>query len=244
MATIMIVEDEQAIALLLKYNLERAGYQTITVAHGNRVISAVEKHLPSLILLDWMLPEISGLELCKIIRNNPDLKNIPIIMLTAKGQEEDKVIGLSAGADDYVTKPFSVPELMARVKTNLRRVSTTMALTKKEYCFQDIVLNMVEKKVFRGENYVRIGPTEFRILQLLIAHPRQVFSRQDLLREIWGNNVYVEMRTIDVHIRRLRKSLNEFGPDFIRTIRATGYSIDDHEIEEDDGEPKQSETND
>ena len=233
MATIMIVEDEQAISLLLKYNLERAGYQTITVAHGNRVISAVEKHLPSLILLDWMLPEISGLELCKIIRNNPELKNIPIIMLTAKGQEEDKVVGLSAGADDYVTKPFSVPELLARIKTNLRRVSTTTAPIKKEYSFQDIVLNMVEKKVFRGENYVRIGPTEFRILQLLIANPRQVFSRQDLLREIWGNNVYVEMRTIDVHIRRLRKSLNEFGPDFIRTIRATGYSIDDHEVEED-----------
>ncbi len=234
MATIMIVEDEQAIAVLLKYNLERAGYQTITVTHGNRVISAVEKHLPSLILLDWMLPEISGLDLCKILRNNPELKNIPIIMLTAKGQEEDKVVGLSAGADDYVTKPFSVPELLARIKTNLRRVSSTTAPIKKEYSFQDIVLNMVEKKVFRGENYVRIGPTEFRILQLLIAHPRQVFSRQDLLREIWGNNVYVEMRTIDVHIRRLRKSLNEFGPDYIRTIRATGYSIDDHEIEEEE----------
>ena len=232
MATIMIVEDEQAIALLLKYNLEKNGYDTITVAHGNRVLAAVEKYLPSLILLDWMLPEISGLELCKIIRNNPELKNIPIIMLTAKGQEEDKVIGLSAGADDYVTKPFSVPELLARIKTNLRRVSTTTAPVKKAYNFQDITLNMVEKKVFRGENYVRVGPTEFRILQLLIAHPRQVFSRQDLLKEIWGNSIYVEMRTIDVHIRRLRKVLNEFGPDYIRTIRATGYSLDDHEIED------------
>lgn len=234
MATIMIVEDEQAIAVLLKYNLERAGYQTIIVSHGNRVISAVEKNLPSLILLDWMLPEISGLELCKIIRNNPELKNIPIIMLTAKGQEEDKVIGLSAGADDYVTKPFSVPELLARIKTNLRRVSTTTAPAKKEYSFQDITLNMVEKKVFRGDNYVRVGPTEFRILQLLISHPRQVFSRKDLLKEVWGNNVYVEMRTIDVHIRRLRKVLNEYGPDYIRTIRATGYSIDDHEIDDED----------
>lgn len=232
MATIMIVEDEQAIALLLKYNLEKAGYDTITVSHGNRVLSSVEKNLPSLILLDWMLPEISGLELCKIIRNNPDLKNIPIIMLTAKGQEEDKVIGLSAGADDYVTKPFSVPELLARIKTNLRRVSTTTAPIKKEYNFQDITLNMVEKKVFRGENYVRVGPTEFRILQLLISNPRQVFSRKDLLKEIWGNSIYVELRTVDVHIRRLRKVLNEFGPDYIRTIRATGYSLDDHEIEE------------
>ena len=236
METIMIVEDEQAIALLLKYNLEKAGYQTISVSHGNRVLAAVEKNLPSLILLDWMLPEISGLELCKIIRNNPELKNIPIIMLTAKGQEEDKVSGLSAGADDYVTKPFSVPELLARIKTNLRRVSTTSAPAKKEYVFHDITLNTIEKKVFRGENYVRVGPTEFRILKLLLSNPRQVFSRQDLLKEVWGNSVYVEARTVDVHIRRLRKALNEFGPDYIRTIRATGYSLDDHEIGEEDGE--------
>lgn len=232
MTTIMIVEDEQAISLLLKYNLEKAGYETICVAHGNRVLSSVEKNLPSLILLDWMLPEISGLELCKIIRNNPELKNIPIIMLTAKGQEEDKVLGLSAGADDYVTKPFSVPELLARIKTNLRRVSTTTAPVKKEYTFQDIILNTVEKKVFRGDNYIQLGPTEFRILKLLISNPRLVFSRDDLLKEVWGNSVYVEPRTVDVHIRRLRKALNDYGPDYIRTIRATGYSLDDHEVAE------------
>ena len=225
----MIVEDEQAIALLLKYNLEKEGYQTINIAHGNRVVSAVEKNLPSLILLDWMLPEISGLELCRIIRSNPEIKNIPIIMLTAKGQEEDKVQGLSAGADDYVTKPFSIPELLARIKTNLRRVSSTTAPVKREYNFQDIRLDTIEKKVFRGENYIRVGPTEFRILKLLLSNPRQVFSRNDLLKEIWGNSVYVEPRTVDVHIRRLRKALNEYGPDYIRTIRATGYSIDDHE---------------
>lgn len=233
MTTIMIVEDEQAISLLLKYNLEKAGYETICVAHGNRVLSSVEKNLPALILLDWMLPEMSGLELCKIIRNNPELKNIPIIMLTAKGQEEDKVLGLSAGADDYVTKPFSVPELLARIKTNLRRVSTTTAPVKKEYVFQDIILNTVEKKVFRGENYIQVGPTEFRILKLLISNPRLVFSRDDLLKEVWGNSVYVEPRTVDVHIRRLRKALNDYGPDYIRTIRATGYSLDDHEVADD-----------
>ena len=231
MATIMIVEDEQAISLLLKYNLEKAGYDTICIAHGNRVISAVEKNLPALILLDWMLPEISGLELCKIIRSHPELKNIPIIMLTAKGQEEDKVVGLSAGADDYVTKPFSIPELLARIKTNLRRISTTTAPVKKEYVFNDIVLNTVEKKVFRGDNYIQVGPTEFRILKLLISNPRLVFSREDLLKEIWGNSIYVELRTVDVHIRRLRKALNEYGPDYIRTIRATGYSLDDHDVE-------------
>ena len=232
MATIMIVEDEQAISLLLKYNLEKEGYETICIAHGNRVISAVEKSNPSLILLDWMLPEMSGLELCRIIRNNPEYKNIPIIMLTAKGQEEDKVRGLSAGADDYVTKPFSVPELLARIKTNLRRATVVASTRKKEYVFQDIRLDTVQKKIFRGENYVRVGPTEFRILQLLLTNPRQVFSREDLLKEVWGNSVYVELRTVDVHIRRLRKALNEFGPDYIRTIRATGYSIDDHEVEE------------
>ena len=231
MATIMIVEDEQAIALLLKYNLEKNGYDTITIAHGNRVVAAVEKYLPSLILLDWMLPEMSGLELCKIIRNNPELKNIPIIMLTAKSQEEDKVIGLSAGADDYVTKPFFVFVLLVCIITNLCRVSFTNQLTKKEYTFQDIRLDTIEKKVYSDENYIRLGPTEFRILKLLIANPRHVFSREDLLREVWGNSVYVETRTVDVHIRRLRKALNEFGADYIRTIRATGYSIDDHEVE-------------
>lgn len=236
MATIMIVEDEQAISLLLKYNLEKAGYDTICIAQGNKVLAAVEKYMPSLILLDWMLPEISGLELCKIIRNNPDLKNIPIIMLTAKGQEEDKISGLSAGADDYVTKPFSVPELLARIKTNLRRVSSAFASIKKEYTFKDIVLKTVEKKVFRGENYIQLGPTEFRILQMLIVSPYQVFSRDEVLKNVWGNSIYVEPRTVDVHIRRLRKALNEFGPDYIRTIRSTGYSLDDHMIEDGESE--------
>lgn len=232
MATILIVEDEQAIALIIKYNLEKAGYETITVSHGNKVLPTVEKNNPSLILLDWMLPEISGLELCKIIRNNPDYKNTPIIMLTAKGQEEDKIAGLSAGADDYVTKPFSVPELLARIQTNLRRAGNLNSIEKKEYTFKDIILKTTEKKVFRGENYIQLAPTEFRILKLLISDPMHVFSRDDLLREVWGNSVYVEPRTVDVHIRRLRKALNEYGPDYIRTIRSTGYSIDDHAIKE------------
>lgn len=230
MATILIVEDEQAIALLIKYNLEKAGYETIHVSQGNKVLPVVEKENPSLILLDWMLPEISGLELCKIIRNNPERKNTPIIMLTAKGQEEDKIAGLSAGADDYVTKPFSVPELLARIQTNLRRAGNLSENDKKEYVFKDIVLKTKEKKVFRGENYIQLAPTEFRILKMLISYPRQVFSREDVLKEVWGNSVYVEARTVDVHIRRLRKALNEFGQDYIRTIRSTGYSIDDHDI--------------
>lgn len=232
MATVLIVEDEQAIALLIKYNLEKAGYETICVSQGDKVLPEVEKNNPSLILLDWMLPEISGLELCKIIRNNPDYKNTPIIMLTAKGQEEDKVAGLSAGADDYVTKPFSVPELLARIKTVLRRTESIGSNDLKDYQFKDIILKVKEKKVFRGENYIQLAPTEFRILKMLISAPRQVFSRNEVLKEVWGNSVYVETRTVDVHIRRLRKALNEYGPDYIRTTRSTGYSIDDHEAEE------------
>ena len=167
---------------------------------------------------------MSGVEICKLIRSKPDIKNIPVIMLTAKGEEEDKIKGLSVGADDYVTKPFSVPELMARVKAQLRRAPEPQ--TEKELLFEDIRMDLVEKKVFRGENYIHLGPTEFRLLKMLIETPGKVFSREFLLKNVWGDNIYVESRTVDVHIRRLRKSLNEFGPDYIRTVRATGYAID------------------
>ena len=221
---VMVVEDEEALGLLLKYNLEKEGYEVIIETRGNKALADVEKYAPSVILLDWMLPEISGVEICKLIRSKPDIKNIPIIMLTAKGEEEDKIKGLGAGADDYVTKPFSIPELMARVKANLRRapeISTTKELT-----FEDIRMDLVEKKVFRGENYIHLGPTEFRLLKMLMETPGKVFSREVLLKTVWGDNIYVESRTVDVHIRRLRKSLNDFGPDYIRTVRATGYSID------------------
>ncbi len=232
MTTVMVVEDEEALALLLKYNLEKEGYEVVIESRGNKVLGQVEKYLPSVILLDWMLPELSGVEICKLIRSKPDIKNIPIIMLTAKGQEEDKIKGLSAGADDYVTKPFSVPELMARVKTNLRRAPVINQVS--ELVFEDIRMDLVAKKVFRGENYVHLGPTEFRLLKLLMESPGKVFSREVLLKTVWGDNIYVESRTVDVHIRRLRKSLNEFGPDYIRTVRATGYSIDNHLVDDGD----------
>lgn len=228
MAKVLVVEDEQALALLLKYNLEKEGYEVVIESKGNRVLGVVERELPQVILLDWMLPELSGVEICKLIRSKPDLKNIPIIMLTAKGQEEDKVKGLNAGADDYVTKPFSVPELMARVKTNMRRAPEILAT--KTLSYEDITIDLVQKKVFRGENYVHLGPTEFRLLKILVENPAKVFSREYLLKTVWGANIYVESRTIDVHIRRLRKALNAFGPDYIRTVRATGYSIDKNEI--------------
>ena len=234
---IMIVEDEEALALLLKYNLESEGFQVKTVNRGNIAVAEIEASLPSVIILDWMLPEMSGVEICKIIRSKPDIKNIPIIMLTAKGEEEDKIKGLTAGADDYVTKPFSVPELMARVKAQLRRAPEPPA--EKELKFADIRMDLTAKKVFRGENFVHLGPTEFRLLRMLMETPGKVFSREFLLKNVWGSNIYVESRTVDVHIRRLRKSLNEFGPDYIRTVRATGYSLDENassdDSENDDG---------
>ena len=227
MTKIMVVEDEEALALLLKYNLEKEGYDVVIESNGAKVIAEVETQYPSLILLDWMLPKMSGVEICKLIRTKPDIKNIPIIMLTAKGQEEDKIKGLNAGADDYVTKPFSVPELMARIKTNLRRAPEVSGV--KEIVFEDIKMDLAEKKVFRSDNYVHLGPTEFRLLKLLMSDPKKVFSREVLLKTDWGDNIYVESRTVDVHIRRLRRALNEFGPDYIRTVRATGYSIDNSE---------------
>ncbi len=222
--TVMVVEDEEAIALMLKYNLEKEDYEVVVESRGTKVLAMVEKHQPSVILLDWMLPEMSGVEICKLIRSKPDIKNIPIIMLTAKGEEEDKIKGLSAGADDYVTKPFSIPELMARVKTQLRHAPEPQ--TGKELVFEDIRMDLEMKKVFRGETYIHLGPTEFRLLKMLMETPGKVFSREFLLKNVWGNNIYVESRTVDVHIRRLRRSLNEHGPDYIRTVRATGYAID------------------
>ena len=230
--TVMVIEEEEALALILKYNLEKEGYNVVWESRGSKAVPQVEKTRPSVILLDWMLPELSGVEICKLIRNKPDIKNIPIIMLTAKGEEEDKVKGLSSGADDYVTKPFSIPELMARVKTNIRRAPEPQ--TEKELAFEDIVMDMETKKVHRGDNYIHLGPTEFRLLKTLMEVPGKVFSREYLLKTVWGDNIYVESRTVDVHIRRLRKSLNEFGPDYIRTVRATGYALDSHLVDEEE----------
>ncbi len=225
MSLVMIIEDEEPLAMLLSYNLEKEGYEVATVANGLNAVSEVERLMPSVILLDWMLPEVSGIEICKMIRSKADIKNIPIIMLTAKGQEEDKIRGLGAGADDYVTKPFSVPELMARVKTNMRR-APLFEEKDKIIVFDDITMDLSERKVFRNGHQLHLSPTEFRLLKMLIKEPGKVFSREILLKSVWGENIFVESRTVDVHIRRLRKSLNQYGPDYIRTVRANGYSID------------------
>ena len=225
MNLVMVIEDEEAIATLLTYNLEKEGYKVKVVSNGLNAVSEVEKNKPSVIILDWMLPEISGVEICKLIRSKPEIKTIPVIMLTAKSQEEDKIKGLGAGADDYVTKPFSVPELMARVKTNMRR-APLFEETDKFLQFEDIYMDLVERKVKRGDVYIHLSPTEFRLLKMLVKEPGKVFSREVLLKSVWGENIFVESRTVYVHIRRLRSSLNKHGPDYIRTVRANGYSID------------------
>ena len=228
MSLVMVIEDEEDIATLLCYNLEKEGYKVKIVNNGLSAISEIEKYNPSVVILDWMLPEISGVEICKLIRSKPDIKMTPVIMLTAKIQEEDKIKGLNAGADDYVTKPFSIPELMARVKTNMRR-APLFEEKEKFLVFEDIYVDLVERKVKRGDNYIHLSPTEFRLLKILIKEPGKVFSREVLLKSVWGENIFVESRTVDVHIRRLRSSLNKYGPDYIRTVRANGYSIDKNE---------------
>ena len=222
---IMIIEDEEDIVTLLRYNLEKEGFETCAVTDGEKAFNAIKINQPTLILLDWMLPGLSGVEICKQVRYDNDLRNVPIIMLTARGEEADKIKGLTIGADDYMTKPFSVPELIARIRALMRRVQP--GKTKGELVFEDIKMDLATCRVFRGDRFVHLGPTEFRLLQFLMEQPRHVFPREQLLKEVWGADIHVELRTVDVHIRRLRKAMNEGGePDLIRTVRAAGYSID------------------
>lgn len=222
---IMIIEDEEDIVTLLRYNLEKEGFETCAVMDGEKAFNAIKINQPTLILLDWMLPGLSGVEICKQVRYDNDLRNVPIIMLTARGEEADKIKGLTIGADDYMTKPFSVPELIARIRALMRRVQPVK--TKGELVFEDIKMDLATCRVFRGDRFVHLGPTEFRLLQFLMEQPRHVFPREQLLKEVWGADIHVELRTVDVHIRRLRKAMNEGGePDLIRTVRAAGYSID------------------
>lgn len=226
MTKILIVEDEAALQTLLKYNLEKQGYETASVMDGKDVIATALAEKPSLILLDWMLPNVSGIDLCREIRKNFDLRKIPIIMLTARGDEADKVKGLSFGADDYMTKPFSVPELMARITALLRRVQPILT-GQETKMFGDLIIDFAKHRVLRGLREVHLGPTEFRLLQYLMEKPGDVLSRETLLKLVWGGSVYVELRTVDVHIKRLRNALNAGGePDIIRTIRSAGYAMD------------------
>ncbi|HTH15077.1 MAG TPA: phosphate regulon transcriptional regulator PhoB [Magnetospirillum sp.] len=222
---ILIVEDEAAIATMLRYNLEKEGYRVCEAGDGEEALAVVSERKPDLIVLDWMLPSLSGIEVCRQLRRKPATRELPIIMLTARGEEGDKIRGLNTGADDYMTKPFSVPELMARIRAMLRRSQPVP--DKGTLQFADIAMDLAAHRVTRGDRPVHLGPTEFRLLQFFMQHPGNVFSREELLNAVWGPDIYVEPRTVDVHIRRLRKALNgENEDDIIRTVRAAGYALD------------------
>ncbi|MFD2265290.1 phosphate regulon transcriptional regulator PhoB [Lacibacterium aquatile] len=223
---VLVVEDEISISTLLRYNLEREGFRVVEAMDGEEALIVAAEQNPDLVLLDWMLPMLSGIEVCRRLRRLPSARTTPIIMLTARGEEADKIRGLDSGADDYVTKPFSVTELVARVKAVLRR--TRPSVDGDVLAFADVILDLVAHRVRRNTRDVHLGPTEFRLLRYLMEHPGRVFSREQLLDSVWGSDVYVEPRTVDVHIRRLRKALNGDGEmDIVRTVRSAGYALDE-----------------
>jgi two-component system phosphate regulon response regulator PhoB len=222
---VLIVEDEADLVTLLKYNLEKEGFRTLSAGDGEEALLLAAEQTPNIVLLDWMLPLMSGLEVCRQMRRNPKTRDIPIIMLTARGEEADKVRGLNSGADDYIAKPFSPTELVARMRAVLRRASPGLA--EELLRFNDVVMDLAAHRVRRQGRDVHLGPTEFRLLRHFMQHPGRVFSREQLLDLVWGHDVYVEPRTVDVHIRRLRKALNEeTDEDIIRTVRSAGYALD------------------
>src|SRR3954453_7240767 len=225
-ARILIIEDEEPLTLLLRYNLEAEGYDVDTTARGDEAEIKLKESVPDLIVLDWMLPGLSGIELCRRLRARPGTRQLPIIMLTARGEESERVRGLATGADDYVVKPFSVPELLARVRGLLRRASPERLAN--VLSFGDLELDRDKRRVARSGRPVELGPTEYRLLEFFLEHPGRVFSREQLLDGVWGRDVYIDERTVDVHIGRLRKVLNPEGEqDPIRTVRGAGYALDD-----------------
>jgi two-component system phosphate regulon response regulator PhoB len=222
---VLVVEDEVDLVTLLTYNLEREGFRVLAAYDGEEALLLASEQRPDLVLLDWMLPHLSGIEVCRQLRRGAKTRDIPVIMLTARGEEGDRVRGLDSGADDYVAKPFSTPELLARIKAVLRRTSPSSAGDMLSYA--DLSMDLGGHRVRRGVRDVHLGPTEFRLLRHFMQHPGRVFSREQLLDIVWGHDVYVEPRTVDVHIRRLRKALNdESETDLIRTVRSAGYSLD------------------
>jgi two-component system phosphate regulon response regulator PhoB len=221
---IMVVEDEEPLCVLLKYNLEAEGYQVEIVTRGDEAEIRLQENVPDLLVLDWMVPAISGIELCRRLRMRAETERLPIIMLTARGEESDRVRGLSTGADDYLVKPFSTPEFMARVRALLRRAKPEVLSSVLKV--GDIVLDRESHRVYRKKNEIRLGPTEFRLLEFLMQHPGRVYSRGQLLDNVWGDTNYIDERTVDVHVGRLRKAVNNGRQtDVIRTIRGSGYAI-------------------
>ena len=223
---ILIVEDEEPLTLLLRYNLEAEGYEVDVAERGDDAEIRLKESPPDLVVLDWMLPGISGIELCRRLRARPESKALPIIMLTARGEESERVRGLSTGADDYIVKPFSVPELLARVSALLRRSSPERIAD--ILSFGELQLDREKKRVSRNGHAIDLGPTEFRLLEFLMERPGRVFSREQLLDGVWGRDAYIDERTVDVHVGRLRKALNRgHADDPIRTVRGAGYALDD-----------------
>ncbi|MEQ1509091.1 MAG: phosphate regulon transcriptional regulator PhoB [Sphingopyxis sp.] len=221
----LLVEDDIAIAELVSWHFSREGYSVRHTANGEDAMMMVRERLPDIVLLDWMVEGVSGIEICRQLRRSPATANVPIIMMTARGEEEDRVRGLQTGADDYVTKPFSPRELVARVAAVLRRVRP--ALAGEMLTFVDVEMDIVGHKVKRAGKTVALGPTEFRLLRHFMEHPGRVFSREHLLDSVWSHDSDNELRTVDVHIRRLRKAINgDDLPDIIRTVRSAGYSLD------------------
>jgi len=221
---ILVVEDEDALATLLRYNLEKEGFDPIIAGDGEEAMMVVDERMPDAVVLDWMLPKISGVEVCRRLRNRRETRNIPIIMLTARGEEADRIRGLETGADDYIVKPFSMAELVARIRAVLRRIRPSLAADQLQH--GEIVLDRVAHRVLRSGREIHLGPTEYRLLEHLMQYPGRVFSREQLLDAVWGSDVYVETRTVDVHVGRLRKSLMAVGEtDPIRTVRSAGYSL-------------------
>jgi two-component system phosphate regulon response regulator PhoB len=223
---VLVVEDEPALLTMLRYNLEKQGFRVDEAGDGQEALTRVAESPPDLVLLDWMLPSVSGLEVCRQIRRDPRTRAMPVIMLTARAEDQDAVRGLDTGADDYITKPFSMEALLARIRALLRRASAAPA--KAELLFHDIALDVATHRVTRNGRPLHLGPTEFRLLEFLMLAPGRVFSREQLLDGVWGHDVYIDERTVDVHVGRLRKALNgPRQPDPIRTVRGSGYAFDE-----------------
>ena len=222
---VLVVEDEPAQAEVLAYNLEREGYRIARAPDGEEAMERLGDERPDLVLLDWMLPGLSGIEVCRRIRARSETRDVPVLMVTARGEEADRVRGLDTGADDYVVKPYSVQEVVARVRAHLRR--TRPAATGETLAYADLSMDNERHRVERGGRPVKLGPTEYRLLAVLMEKPGRVWSREQLLDRAWGRDVYVDLRTVDVHVGRLRKALNAGGgPELIRTVRGAGYAMD------------------
>ena len=224
-ANIIIADDEPNQLELMSFNVSNAGYSIIKATNGKEAIELIENHSPDLIILDWMMPKMSGIDLCRTLRSNKDTKLLPIIMLSARSEEADKSLGLDTGADDYISKPFSPMELVSRVKALIRRTNTSMSID--ELIVGELKISLSEMQVFRNDQLIKLGPKEFKLLTLLAGRPGHIFSRQKLLDAVWGHGIFIEDRTVDVHMSRLRKALriNETDTDLIRTVRDGGYGL-------------------